>query len=459
MNTHDPTYPWTEDLEHNRDVSPKDKYGFRLILGWFERWRIGKSLDPGRATAVRFWREQVLTSPREPWQLDQWSEAFRWYLVWLRHCHANGDTGMSIAERLKRAVNQTGARRGLSKNTRKSYANWARRFAEWVGENQGERAVMDEARARDFLSSIVTSESSFQTPKQALNGLVFFFRDVCGREEVDLKVTFRKTEKRPPVVLDFEEVDAILNNLPPTCRLAAELQYGSGLRLNELMRLRVKDVDIKRGQVAVRGGKGNKDRLTVLPDIVGEKLIPWKKEIREFHDLDRRNGAPGVALPQALERKWPKAGEKWTWFWVFPAEKLSTDPDSGIVRRHHLHSKTYSENLRKAAEAAGIEKRFTSHVLRHSFATHLLEGGTDIRTLQKLLGHAKLETTMIYTHVAMNLSHCGVRSPLDNGYIDPAGARRLGMASKMTCRRERESCNESAVDFNQDEDEELRRAA
>jgi len=225
------------------------------------------------------------------------------------------------------------------------------------------------------------------------------------------------------VVLDFDEIAAILQNLPPTSRLAAELQYGSGVRLSELMNLRIKDVDIKRGQVAVRSGKGDKDRITTLPEIVGERLVEWKKDIKLIHDGDRRNGTPGVALPGALERKWPKAGEKWPWFWIFPAPDLSTDPDSGIVRRHHLHRGTYGEALRKAAEAAGIEKRFTSHVLRHSFATHLLEGGTDIRTIQKLLGHADISTTMIYTHVARNMNHCGVRSPLDNLYMESAQER------------------------------------
>ena len=245
-----------------------------------------------------------------------------------------------------------------------------------------------------------TKTLHFSTQKQALNALVFFFKRVCGREKVDLQVEFRRTEKKPPVVLDFDEIAAILKNLPPTCRLAAELQYGSGVRLKELMNLRIKDVDIKRGQVAVRTAKGDKDRITTLPNIVGEKLVAWKKEIKVIHEGDRLAGTPGVALPGALERKWPRAGEKWPWFWIFPAPALSADPDSGVIRRHHLHKGTYGDALRKAAEVAGIEKRFTSHVLRHSFATHLLEGGTDIRTIQKLLGHADISTTMIYTHVA-----------------------------------------------------------
>jgi len=251
---------------------------------------------------------------------------------------------------------------------------------------------------------------------------------VCGREEVDLQVKLRKTAKRMPVVLSMGEIAAILGKLPPDCRLAAELQYGAGLRLSELLGLRIKDVDVERRQVTVRAGKGDRDRVTVLPLSVAGQLGEWKKRLREMHDADRAAGAPGVALPAALARKMPKAGERWEWFWMFPGENLSVDPDSGIRRRHHLHPETYARALRRAVSEAGIEKRVKSHDLRHSFATHLLERGTDIRTLQELLGHADVRTTQIYTHVATNLSACGVMSPLDGmgGQAGGIGGARFG---------------------------------
>ena len=274
---------------------------------------------------------------------------------------------------------------------------------------------MDEANAREFLAMIVHRQKvAYSTQKQALNALVFFFRDVCGREQVDLKVEFRKTYKKVPVVLNTKEVSRVIKKLPDQYRLAAELQYGSGLRVGELMRLRIKDLDIDRRQLTVRAGKGGKDRVTVLPESVANQLEAWKKSIRSLHEEDRLRKVPGVYLPNGLERKWPRAGEQWTWFWLFPSAKLAIDPDSGIERRHHLSKKHYSEVLRAAGKKAGIEKKFSSHVLRHSFATHLLEQGTDIRTLQKLLGHGDVKTTMIYCHVAENLSHCGVKSPLDH---------------------------------------------
>lgn len=418
------THCWFEDLRASRDLNEKDKAGYSMLLEWFESWRVSQALPPGRESAIAFWRAQVQSKPRQDWQLQQWSEAIRWYLEWLTICLDQGREVKTLRERVKFAMMKKGSLRGLQLTTKRTYAGWAGRFAEWAGD---ERATLDEAKAREFLSHIVNDEDcAYSTQKQALNALVFFFTEVCGREEVDLKVKFRKTSRRMPVVLTYPEINSLLDNLSDTHRLAAELQYGSGLRVSELMRLRIKDVDTQRNQLTVRSGKGDKDRITVLPEHVGKQLAAWKERCREWHEKDRTNGVPGVYLPKALGRKMPKAGERWEWFWLFPSERLSVDPNNGLKRRHHLSTKHYGDELRRAGEVGGIEKRFTSHVMRHSFATHLLEAGTDVRTLQLLLGHEKLETTMIYVHVAQNLSHAGVTSPLDNLFLDLAGVASMG---------------------------------
>ena len=194
--------------------------------------------------------------------------------------------------------------------------------------------------------------------------------------------------------------------------MMAEVMYGAGLGLSGLLRLRVKDVDIERLQLAVRAGKGDKDRLTMVPRSLAGPLRAHRERLRGLHAADRAAGLPGVALPEALARKWPKACEKFEWFWMFPSRNLMTDPRSGIVRRHHVLDATFQKAIREAAARAQLDKKVTPHTLRHSFATHLLEGGTGIRDLQDLLGHADISTTQIYLHTAKQTG-VGIRSPLD----------------------------------------------
>jgi integron integrase len=228
--------------------------------------------------------------------------------------------------------------------------------------------------------------------------------------EIDFKRTAPR--RRMPTVLSREECTALFAQLDGTWRLMAELMYGSGLRLMELLRLRVQDVDLARHRLVVRAGKGDKDRVTVLP----ARLVPGLKHhldrLRALFAADRAAGLPGVWLPEGLARKFGQAGKRWQWQWLWPSRETSRDPRTGIRRRHHLLDSTMQNAIRAAADRAGIDKRVTPHVLRHSFATHLLEGGTDVRTVQELLGHARLETTQIYTHV-MQKPGLGIRSPLD----------------------------------------------
>lgn len=402
---------WRADLDASRDLSDLEKQNYGFLLSWFESWRVRQRLEPGRAAAVEFWKSQVAVKPRKEWQLERWSEAVRWYLRWLQCCRIGGLEVRGVGERMGNAVMRAGARRGLALRTRETYAGWVRRFGEWAGEA---KAAMDTGHGAEWLEHLVAvSRVSFATQKQALNALVFFYRDVCGMEEVRLEVKLRKTKQREPVVLTKVELLALLDRLEGQYRLAAELQYGGGLRLGEVVSLRVKDIDPIREQVTVRCGKGDRDRTTVLPKRVKPMLKGALVGARELFDRDRANGAPGVALPGALERKMSRSGERWEWFWIFPADHLSRDPETGVVRRHHLHPDVYAGNVRRAAAAAGIAKRVTTHCLRHSFATHLLEGGTDLRTIQELMGHEDVKTTEIYTHVATGVNGCGVRSPLD----------------------------------------------
>lgn len=405
------SFDWRADLASSRDLTHREIDAFGYVLSWMEDWRVKKGMPAGREAAKRWWREVAKPKQRPEWQLRQWTEAIQWFLGWLKICTCAGEDVRSIPERLKNAVHHAGARRGLSLKTRQTYSGWLARFGVFAGT---EKRVLDEMVGRDFLIYLVEREKvAFSTQKQALNALVFFYKDVCGREKVDLQVKLRVTGKRAHVVLSRTELMGLIEKLEPCYKTPALLQYGAGLRLTELVQLRIKDVDIERGVVTIHAGKGDKDRETIIPNCLKEELAVQMAIARELWEKDRKNEVPGVALPGALARKMPKAGIKWAWMWVFPADHLSKDPESEIIRRHHLHAKTYGEAISRAAEKAGIAKRVTSHALRHAFATHLSQGGTDIRTLQALLGHVDVKTTEVYVHAAQIGNEKGVRSPLD----------------------------------------------
>ena len=270
------------------------------------------------------------------------------------------------------------------------------------------------------MASVVADEDcAYSTQKQALNALAHFFKYVLGVKEPVFGVKLRDTGTRVPVVLSKPETQKMFEKLreqeqkETRYELAAKLQYGAGLRLSELVRMRIQDVDVGRGTLTVRQGKGDKDRVTVLPKNLREELARQIERAREMWKGDREAGLAGVYMPGALARKFRKAAETFEWFWLFPAKQTSIDSESGIRRRHHLHGQVYNEAIKRAALAAGIEKRVTSHALRHSFATHLLENGTDLRKIQDLLGHEDITTTEIYLHVAVGEHGLGVVSPLD----------------------------------------------
>jgi integron integrase len=296
--------------------------------------------------------------------------------------------------------------------TEAAYLQWVRRYVAFYGHRHP--AGLGAAELSAFLTHLaVGRDVAASTQNQALSALLFLYREVLGQELPWLnEVTRAKKPKRLPVVLTPEEVQAVLAVLPGTHALMGRMLYGSGLRLMECVRLRVKDVDFARCEIVVREAKGNKDRVTMLPRLVVESLQRHLQRVKLLHEEDVLADYGEVWLPHALAIKKPAAAREWGWQYVFPSSRLSVDPRSGKVRRHHVDEKSLQRAIKKALAQTGIVKQATTHTLRHSFATHLLENGYDIRTVQELLGHADVATTQIYTHV-LNRGGLGVRSPLD----------------------------------------------
>ena len=318
----------------------------------------------------------------------------------------------SRAPRLLDTVRARARRLGLSRRTEEAYVGWIRRFILANGKRHPREMGAREVEA--YLTMLAAKcNVAASTQNQALSALLFLYREVLDVELPWMENIQRaKRPKRLPTVLSREEVHRLLNSIDGTSGLVANLLYGSGLRLLEALRLRIHDVDFARRELMVRHGKGGKDRRTMLPAALIAPLLAQVEEARRVHARDLAAGFGEVWLPDALARKFPRAGREPGWQYVFSAQRRSVDPRDDAVRRHHLDESAVQRAVKRAVAMAGLSKRATCHTLRHSFATHLIEGGYDIRTVQELLGHSDVSTTQIYVHV-LNRGASGVRSPLD----------------------------------------------
>jgi integron integrase len=302
--------------------------------------------------------------------------------------------------------------RHYSRRTEEAYVHWIRRYI--VFHRKTHPVDLGPSEISAFLTWLaVERRVSASTQNQALSALLFLYRDVLGMKTVDVPPVVRaRTPERLPVVLTRDEIGRVLAQLRGVERLIVILLYGAGLRLEECLELRVKDIDFERCQIAVRQGKGRKDRMTTLPESAKDALAKHLEIVRRLHEADLERGFGRVVLPFALARKFPRAGKEWRWQFVFPAGRICRDPRWGAPSRYHLHESVVQRALTGAARLAGLTKRIGPHTMRHSFATHLLEDGYDIRTVQELLGHQDVRTTMTYLHV-MKGGALGVKSPMD----------------------------------------------
>jgi integron integrase len=344
-------------------------------------WRRGpgRSGDGGRADGVGQW-DAVLPNPKAK-LLDQLREVMR-----VKH---------------------------YSLRTERSYRDWVKRFVGFHGMRSREDLEPAESKIELFLSHLaVEGHVAVSTQNQAFNALLFLYREVIHRELGNIQAVRADRPVRMPTVLTVEEARQVIGAMAGPAQLVVKLLYGSGLRLMEGLRLRIQDLDFGMKQLTVRDGKGGKDRYTVLPESVIPTLEEHLRKVQAIHGADLRQGYGTVYLPGALDRKYPNAAREWRWQYVFPARDLSVDPRGGQRRRHHLDEATINKAIKAAVTRVGLTKRVSSHVFRHSFATHLLQRGADIRTIQELLGHEDVSTTMIYTHV-IRQGGLGVRSPLD----------------------------------------------
>ena len=427
---------WAEVLESS-EIDKQLKLRFRRVIGLYLRW-----CGVLRKVATRRSAEEYVEYVEKRWQPEQEEvaavkEALRWFFQTAQQQGLMSDMNIDALKKrgnesfdqpydLNRELyfkkNLSGdakmiatamRRRGLAYRTEQNYLHWYERIRRFQG---GAEAVdLEPQQIRAFLDHLAVKEQlTSSTQKQALSAIVFIQENVFGKPVGDLGHYLRAVgNKRIPVVLTRDELKRLFRRLPHNARRMAKVQYMAGLRLVELVTLRIKDVDLERLQICIRGGKGDKDRVVPISNNMVSSIQEQIEHSRRVFERDRRDNVDGVYISEAQNRKFSEASKTFAWHWLWPAADCSTDPRSGIHRRHHVIERSYQRVLRRQVVKAGINKRVTSHAFRHSFATHLLEDGVDIRTVQDLLGHKKIETTQVYLHV-MAKPGVGVRSPMED---------------------------------------------
>ena len=428
---------WAEVLEQ-ADLPDSERHNFQVTIRWYLSWcqrhSLGCTFDSAREF-VEWARDEKNASE---WMVERWREAIRWFFrngkqqaVGTGQWKAAGDYDSCLNAGINAAKNDTDAereepanederkildvmrRQGMALKTERTYVRWFRDFSRWSRIASGLDTRPE--TIREYLSHLAMDRQvASSTQKQALNALVFVAQSVFSLDLGDISNFCRaKNRKKIPVVMSKNEIRAFFAELSGAHLLMGKLQYSAGLRVSELLRLRVQDMDLERNQLVVRCGKGGKDRVAPLSDRLITDVRAHLKGVRDiFGEDQKRTDLDGVYLPEALARRHSNAGREWRWQWLWPSREISKDPRSGRRRRHHVLPQVYQAAISRAGKRAGLNKRITSHTLRHSFATHLLEDGVDIRTVQDLLGHKSVETTQVYLHV-MHKPGAGVRSPLD----------------------------------------------
>jgi integron integrase len=400
----------------------KNVFFYALWASKFLSYANKKQISPDQYqenAVIEFIETLKTTSGMSDWQIRQAGDALRLYYFHYRGFkpkNLSTEKSADFSPELLAAAKRLIRLKHYSYSTERTYLQWIKRFLDYARQTGKKEttAALEALDCKNFLSHLALKEKvSASTQNQAFNAILFLFRHVLCKDMGNMAETVRaKRGQKLPVVFSVEEVKRLLACLNGRDLLIAGLLYGSGLRLMELARLRVKDVDMDLNTLTVRNGKGDKDRTTILPATIKDQLKNHLIEVKKLHESDLARGYGEVHLPDALNRKYPNAGKEWAWQYVFPANNLSVDPRSGKVRRHHISDTAIQDVIKKAIRKSGIPKFATVHTLRHSFATHLLMNGVNIREVQELLGHKNVETTMIYTHVLRDMSHAP-KSPLD----------------------------------------------
>ncbi|MDC7242095.1 MAG: integron integrase [Spirochaetales bacterium] len=400
---------FTEFLTNKAGLSPKAVPYYQNWIVLYQRYLKEHGDD---SSMISF--QKSLMHRYQPWQIDQAADAVKYYKFYQSNTHKVNSEGKAPSlkwDETKKLMQDVLRMRQKSLQTEKAYLHWLQRFNVFTGKEPSELSSED---LKSFISHLaVEKHVSGSTQNQAFNALLFFYRNVIEVSVENLQESVRsRIPARLPVVLSREEIYRILPYLDEPYLLMASLIYGGGLRLNECLSLRIKDIDLEKNTIHVIQGKGGKDRITLLSEKLKPSLEKHIDKIREVYCSDRNSGNPGVSMPPGLEKKYRKASVEWSWFWIFPSRDFSLNPYTSLPARHHMHGSSLQRAFKQAVRLSGITKRATVHTLRHSFATHLLEAGYDIRTIQQLLGHESVETTMVYTHVAEK-NRLGVISPFD----------------------------------------------